>query len=77
MLKFLKKTILKIFLYALIISLSVFKKLYKIILDFFIKNKLKFKKFYNLLSTATVGIKEINMQINLKKELKKCLINLK
>lgn len=77
MFRFLKKILIKLALYIVIIFLAVFNKLYKIILDFLVKHKLKFVNFYVYISQAVVSIKGLYAQINLKKEFQRCLINSK
>lgn len=77
MLKFLKKLLIKVLLYITFIFFTLILKVYTIISNFIIKHKSNIKKFSSLIAGFTVSTKELCSQINLKKELEKCLINSK
>ena len=77
MLKIMKKLIIKILLFTFIVALLIISKFYKIILHFFAKHKANIKKFYKLIVKTAVILKGFYTQVNLEKELEKCLINLK
>lgn len=77
MLKIIKKLIIKILLVTFIVALLIISKFYKIIIHFFAKHKASIKKFYELIIRTTVILKGFYTQVNLEKELEKCLINLK